>query len=96
MLQEQLISGRRYQIQQFQNENPDLTGYANVVQNERGEDVLRINWDLINGITDPDQGQRIEDYVSQLEEWFDDLQEAEDALWDIEDAVDEIKERGKD
>lgn len=96
MLQEQLISGRRYQIQQFQNENPDLTGYANVVQNERGEDVLRINWDLINGITDPDQGQRIEDYVSQLEEWFDDLQEAEDALWDIEDTIDEIKERGKD
>lgn len=96
MLQEQLISGRRYQIQQFQNENPDLTGYANVVQNERGEDVLRINWDLINGITDSDQGQRIEDYVSQLEEWFDDLQEAEDALWDIEDTIDEIKERGKD
>ena len=96
MLQEQLISGRRYQIQQFQNENPDLTGYANVVQNERGEDVLRINWDLINGLTDTDQGQRVEDYVSQLEEWFDDLQEAEDALWDIEDTIDEIKERGKD
>jgi methyl-accepting chemotaxis protein len=57
---------------------------------------LRINWDLINSVTDTDEGQRIEDYVSQLEEWFDDLEAAEEALWDIEDAVEEIKERGED
>lgn len=96
MLQEQLISGRKYQINQYQSENADLTKYANVVQNDRGEDVLRINWDLINSVTDTDEGQRIEDYVSQLEEWFDSLEEAEDALWDIEDAVEEIKERGEE
>lgn len=96
MLQEQLISGRKYQISQYQSENADLTKYANVVQNDRGEDVLRINWDLINSVTDTDEGQRIEDYVSQLEEWFDSLEEAEDALWDIEDAVEEIKERGEE
>ena len=96
MLQESLITNRRYQINQYQSENADLTKYANVVQNDRGEDVLRINWDLINSVTDTDESQRIEDYVSQLEEWFDSLEEAEDALWDIEDAVEEIKERGEE
>lgn len=96
MLQEKLQAGRRHQIEQYQSENADLTKYANVVQNDRGEDVLRINWDLINSVTDTDEGGRIEDYVNQLEEWFDSLEEAEDALWDIEDAVEEIKERGEE
>ena len=96
MLQEQLISGRKYQIDKYQEENADLMKYANVTQNERGEDVLRINWDLIDQVTDTEEGERIEEYVSQLEEWFDSLEEAEDALWDIEDAVAEIKERGKE
>lgn len=96
MLQEALIAGRKSQISQYQSENADLSAYANVVQNERGESVLRINWDLIDQVTDPDKGARIEEYVSQMEEWFDSLEQAEDALWDIEDAVEEIKERGKD
>ena len=96
MLQESLVASRKSQISQYQSENADLSAYANVVQNERGESVLRINWDLIDQVTDPDKGARIEEYVSQMEEWFDSLEEAEDALWDIEDAVKEIKERGED
>ena len=96
MLQEALVAGRKSQISQYQSENSDLSAYANVVQNERGESVLRINWDLIDQVTDPDEGARIEEYVSQMEEWFDSLEQAEDALWDIEDAVEEIKERGED
>ena len=95
-LQEELIAGRKWQIDQYQSENKDLQNYAQVTQNERGEDILRIDWDAIEAVTDPDQGQKIEDYVSQLEEWFDELESAEKALWDIEDAVSEIKERGKD
>ena len=96
MLQEKLIEGRKGQISDLIKENADLTKYANVTQNERGEDVLRINWDLIDAVTDTEEGEAIEEYVSQLEEWFDALTEAEDALWDIEDAVAEIKERGED
>ena len=96
MLQEVLIAGRKSQISQYQSEKADLSAYANVVQNERGEDVLRINWNLIDQVTDPDEGARIEEYVSQMEEWFESLEEAEDALWDIEDAVAEIKERGEE
>ena len=96
MLQKKLIAERETQISDYQAENSDLTQYASVVQNDDGESVLRINWDLINSVTDSDEGDRIDDYVSQLEEWTDSLEEAEEALWDIEDAVDEIKERGEE
>ena len=96
MLQEQLIAGRKYQIEQYQSENADLAQYAAFAENERGEQVLRIDWEAIDAITDEEQGSRVEEYVSQLEEWNDALLEAEDALWEIEDAVQEIKERGKD
>lgn len=95
-LQEKLVEGRREQIKLYQQEKSELTKYANVTQNERGEDVLRINWDLIDAVKDTEEGESIEEYVSQLEEWFDSLTEAEDALWEIEDAIQEIKERGED
>ena len=96
LLQEELQEGRRQQIAQYQSENSDLMKYAKVVQNERGEDVLRINWDQINLVEDPEQGQKIEDYVSQLEEWMDGLNDIEDELIDIEDRIEEVKELGKD
>ena len=96
LLNKELQEARRSQIQQYQQENADLMKYAKVVQDENGEDVLRINWDQINLVEDPEQGQRIEDYVSQLEEWFDSLEEAEDNLNDIEDRIEEVKELGKE
>lgn len=96
LLNKELQEARRSQIQQYQQENADLMKYAKVVQNERGEDVLRIHWDQINLVEDPEQGERIEDYVNQLEEWFDSLEEAEDKLNDIEDRIEEVKELGKE
>ena len=95
-LQEELIASREKQIEMYLEENKDLQKYAFVEKNERGEQVLRIDWDAIDAVKNTDEGEKIETYVSQLEEWFDSLEEAEDALWDIEDAVSEIKERGKD
>jgi uncharacterized coiled-coil DUF342 family protein len=56
--------------------------------------VLRIDWDRINQVTNPEKGDRISEYIGQLEEWFDDLQSAEDDLEDIADSVEEIKKRG--
>ena len=96
LLQKELQETRRQQISQYQSENSDLMKYAKIVQNERGEDVLRIHWDQINLVEDPEQGQRIEDYVSQLEEWMDGLNDIEDELNDIEDRIEEVKEIGKD
>lgn len=94
--QEQLVSGRKDQIAAYQKENSQLLQYASVTQNERGEDILRIDWEAIDAITDKEKGSEVEAYVNQLEEWFDSLTEAEDALWEIEDLVAEIKERGRD
>ena len=96
LLQKELQEARRQQIAQYQLENSDLMKYAKIVQNERGEDVLRIHWDQINLVEDPEQGQRIEDYVSQLEEWMDGLNDIEDELNDIEDRIEEVKELGKE
>jgi len=45
LLNKELQEARRSQIRQYQQENADLMKYAKVVQNERGEDVLRIHWD---------------------------------------------------
>ena len=95
-LQENLISSRKGQIDAYQNENADLKEYVWVEKDENDENFLRIDWDKINTITDPKQGERVEEYLSQMEEWFDSLTEAEEALWEIEDAVQEIKERGKE
>ena len=95
-LQEKLIAGRKEQIKLYQQEKEELNKYGWVEQNERGESVLRIDWDKIDAITNKDEMGKVEEYVNQLEEWFDSLKEAEDALWDIEDTIQEIKERGSE
>lgn len=95
-LQEELIAGREAQIEEYLAENAELNKFANVDKNERGEQILRIDWDAINQVNNEEEMKGIEEYVSKLEEWFDELVNAEEALWDIEDAVSEIKERGKE
>ena len=95
-LEEKRIDAREKQIDQYQKENQDLTKYARTEANEHGEQVLRIDWDAINAVTDPDQMERIETYVSQLEEWYSDMEEAQDTLEDIEDQMEEIRLRGRD
>lgn len=95
-LQQALIAGRKEQLKEYIADNSSLSKYAEIETNERGEQVLRIDWEAINKVTDADKGQEIEDYIAQLEEWMDSLEEAQDSLQEIEDAVQEIKERGKD
>lgn len=95
-LQEKLISGRKKQMNEFIGSNSSMTKYANIQTNERGEQILRINWDEINKVTDEEKGQAIEDYISQLEEWLDSINEANDSLNEIYDVIDEIRERGKE
>ena len=95
-LQQALIAGRKEQLEEYMADNANLSNYAGIETNDRGEQVLRIDWEAINKITDADKGQEVEDYISQLEEWMDSLEEAQDSLQEIEDAVQEIKERGKD
>ena len=95
-LESQRVEGRENQIKDLQEENADLTKYGWTETNERGELVLRIDWDLIDSITDKEEGEKINDYIKELEEKFDDLEEAQDSLEEIEDLVDEIKKRGEE
>ena len=95
-LEQERIEARNDQIKKYQEENKDLNKYGWTETNERGETVLRIDWDLIDTIKDPEEGEKIEEYIGQLEEWFDDLETAQDSLEDIEDLIFEIKERGKE
>lgn len=95
-LQESLIKGRQAQIEAYTAQNAGYAQYAGVETNAYGDQVMRIDWDAINAISNDDERKKVEEYVSKLEGWLDELTEAEDALWDIEDAVEEINERGKE
>lgn len=95
-LQEKLIAGRKQQMNEYLKDNSSLSKYASIETNERGGQILRINWEAINKVTDEEKGQKIEDYISQLEEWLESIDEANDTLDEIQDTVEEIKERGKD
>ena len=95
-LQEKLISGRKDQIKTYLEENEDKLKYANIKESENGDYELRIDWDLIDSISDKEEGEGIEKFVKQLEEWLSSIDEAEEALWDIEDTIEEIKDRGED
>ena len=95
-LQESLIKGRQAQIEAYTAQNAGYAQYAGIETNAYGDQVMRIDWDAINAISNDDERKKVEEYVSKLEGWLDELTEAEDALWDIEDAVEEINERGKE
>ena len=95
-LQETLIKDRQVEIEAYAAQNAGYAQYAGVETNAYGDQVMRIDWDAINAISNDDERKKVEEYVSKLEGWLDELTDAEKALWDIEDAVEEINERGKE
>lgn len=95
-LQEALIKGREAQIEAYMAQNSGYAQYAGVETNEYGDQVVRIDWDAINAISNDDERKKVEEYVSKIEGWVGEIADAEDTLWDIEDAVEEINERGKE
>ena len=93
--QKSLISGREGQIQKYQEENSEYKKYAWFEKNEYGEQVLRIDWEAINGITDKKEGEKVEEYVKQLEDWADEIYDANEELEKIESEIEDIKKRGQ-
>lgn len=96
VLQDQLMAGRKRQIEEFESENSNMQKYGKIITDKNGNIRVEINWDLIDSITNTDKGQEIEDYISRLEELRDQVQEVEDSLYDIEDNIKELYEQGKD
>lgn len=91
--QNQMVAGREEQLREYLEKNKSKQKYATY---DFETQMVLIDWDRINKVTDQEKGEEIEEYVSQLEEWRDSLQEAQDALEEIEDAVWEIEQRGRE
>ena len=91
-LQERMLEARKHDIVATEEEYKDYNQYAHYNWQDQ---TIEIDWDKINGVTDKDQGEKIEKYIDKLEEIQDQIQEAEDAIDKIYDDIQEIRERGE-
>ena len=93
IITEDLAEKRKQQIIDLVAENEELQKYAWW----NNEDLtIEIDWDLVNGITDKDEGSKVKDYLSKLEDFQSKYDDMIENLEDIESTIQEIKERGKD
>lgn len=88
-----LAEKRKQQIIDLVAENEELQKYAWW----NNEDLtIEIDWDLVKGITDKDEGSKVKDYLSKLEDFQSKYDDMIEELENIESAVQDILERGKD
>ena len=92
-LEEQMIELRKKELKEYLAANAALAQYASI---DWELEVVTINWDKINTVTDKEQGEQIEKYIDKLEKIIDEIKSAEDIIDDIEDDIIDLKERGKD
>lgn len=93
---EGLLRGRERQMRDIENEYSDVGKYA-WYNEEKGQ--IEIDWNLLeelDGSTDEDLTERVDEYISKLEEQQDLIEEEQDALQEIQDAIWEIYQQGKD
>ncbi len=92
-IMEETLGLREQEMHRVMDENQDMLKYGSY---DFDTGLIDIDWDLINTVTDPEEGQRIEEYISNLEEVRDKMWDLEDGIEDIEDDIQEVNERGKD
>lgn len=92
-LREETLALREEEMRRVMDENQDMLKYGSY---NFDTGLIKIEWEDIDAVTDTEEGQKIEDYISKLEEVRDYIWEQEDGIEDIEDQIDEINERGKD
>ena len=95
-LQQEMLDKRTEEAEKYMLENSDVSKYGRLIFGEEGQLTIEIDWEAINAVTDTEEGQRIEEYISKLEELQDEIESASDELNDIEDRILEIYELGKD
>lgn len=89
---EDLAEKRKQQIIDLVAENEELQKYAWW----NNEDLtIEIDWDLVNGITDKEEGNKVKDYLSKLEDFQSKYDDMIENLEDIESAIQDIKKRGQ-
>ena len=92
-LYNEMIRKRQQEMRNTLSEYSDLSQYGTFNWNDN---TIEINWDLINSVTDTDQGERIEEYIGKLEDIQSEIDDANDSVRDVEDAIDELANLGKD
>lgn len=92
-LYNEMIRKRKQEMRDTLSEYSDLSQYGTFNWNDN---TIEINWDLINSVTDTDQGERIEEYIGKLEDIQSEIDDANDSVKDVEDAIDELANLGKD
>lgn len=90
--QEEIAKGKLAQIAKEEKDNSSLSQYA-WFDEELGK--VQINWDKINSVTDPDKGEKIDNYISNLESYADSYNEALEASRELEEEIAEYIEAGK-
>ena len=95
-LQQEMLDKRTEEAERYMSENSDVLKYGRLIFGEEGQLTIEIDWEAVNAVTDTEEGQRIEEYISKLEELQDEIESASDELDDIEDRILEIYELGKD
>ena len=92
-LQQQMVNSRKQEIANTVASNSNLQSYARYNWNDM---TIEIDWGRINQVSDPDLGERIENYVSKLEELQSSMDDANDAISEIEETTKELEEQGHD
>ena len=92
-LQEDLIALRKKELDEYLAANKTMLKYATADLETLS---VEISWNTINSVKDPEEGERIEKYISQLEKILEEIKDAEDQIDDINDNLIDIKNRGKE
>ena len=92
-LQEDLIALRKKELNEYLAANKTMLKYATADLETLS---VKISWNTINSVKDPEEGERIEKYISQLEKILEEIKDAEDQIDDINDNLIDIKNRGKE
>ena len=88
-LQKEMAESREEQLKTFLNENSSMAKYGTYNFEDQ---TLEIDWAKINKVTNPEEGQKIEDYIGKLEEMSEGLETANDELLEIESTILEVNQ----
>lgn len=86
-LQTEMYEKRRGELATLLRDNKDLTKYATY---DFENNMVQINWDKINKVSDETLGGRIEQFIEKLENAESEFEDAFDAIEDIYDTVQDI------
>lgn len=93
-MQKEMIELRKKELHTYMMLNKEMMKYAII---DNWDDMtIHIAWDSINAVTDPEEGKRIEEFISKLESIVSEVYDLEDSIEDIEDEIIDLKERGRD